>query len=44
MTMGIVLVACLAATVDGVPEARMMSTGSFTNSVANSGQKVIARL
>ena len=39
MTIGIVLVACLAAKLAGVPEARMSRTLRATNSAASAGSR-----
>ena len=39
MTMGIVLVACLAAKLAGVPDATMSSTFKVTSSAASSGSR-----
>ena len=39
MTIGIVLVASLAAKLAGLPEARMRSTFRSTNSVASAGNR-----
>ncbi len=39
MTMGIVLVACLAAKLAGVPDATMSATFRSTSSAASSGSR-----